>query len=653
MESLPSRILIADDETAHAEAMRRALLAGNALAEIAIAPTLAAFRAAAAENPPDLALVDLHLPDGRAVDALTEPPEAGAYPILVITSHGSEESAVDALKAGALDYVVKSPASFAELPRTVARAWREWRARCDRLQAETELRSREELLRLLFENASEAIVLSWEDGRVEAANPAACAVFGRSAAEMRRLSRSDLVDPADRRFSVALSTRETAGVFAGELNLVRSDGTVFPAAVSSTLYVDSSGQRRTSTFFRDLTEQKQLEAERAQLEVDLRQAQKLESLSTLSGGVAHDFNNILAVILGNAELALTHLVAEDHAVSAHLGAILKACDRATHLVRQVLAFARAEAPRRAAAPLCVAVEEAMRALRASLPPSVELILRSEADAPAVDVDAAQVHQAVVNLGTNAWHAIGNRPGQIILSLRALHPGERPPPPAVDGGSWTVLSVEDTGAGIDARTQERIFEPFFTTKGVGRGTGLGLAVVHGVMRAHGGVIAVRSLLGQGTTFDLFFPASTAPVISLPSPVEEAPLRATSEQDGEGRHILCVDDESPIAFLMQEALETYGYRVTVCTRAYEALAILRARGSEFDLLLTDYNMPGVSGLGVAREAARVAPGLPVVVASGFIDEKARLEAEALGVRQLLRKPVTMSELCGAIAGVLAGR
>ena len=398
---------------------------------------------------------------------------------------------------------------------------------------------------------------------------------------------------------------------------------------------------------RDVTERWQAERDRAALEQQLREAQKMEAIGTLAGGIAHDFNNILAAILGNAALAREDAGA-DHPVQDSLGQIHRAALRARELVQQILAFSRRQPPQMRCQPLRPVVEETLALLRATLPAGVRLEPRLADQTIEVDADATQLQQVLINLCTNAWYALPPGGGSIEIGLDAAVADA-----AIAGGSeWPSgrcahLWVRDDGCGMDAATRERIFEPFFTTKPLGQGTGLGLAVVHGIVQAHRGAVVVDSAPGQGSTFHLYFPLLERDRAAAASPASTlAPVR------GRGEHVVYVDDDAVMVALVERLLQRAGYRTTVLPGALPALDFLRTRGADVALVITDQNMPDLAGLDLCRELAALRPGLPVVLSSGLVSPALRAQAEALGVRALLHKEQTYEELAPLVQRVLAG-
>ena len=392
---------------------------------------------------------------------------------------------------------------------------------------------------------------------------------------------------------------------------------------------------------RDISERKRADHERQRLEAQLRQMQKMEALGTLAGGIAHDFNNLLAAIFGNVERARQDAGAQSP-VQHSLAEIAIAAERARDLVRQILTFSRHQPLERRVVSLGDVVQDAVKLLRAGLPMGVELVVNLAPDAPNVLADRVQLHQVLMNLGANAWQAMAGRQGRIEIALAGVtveaSGGELPP------GRYARLSVHDSGMGMDSATRERIFDPFFTTKPAGEGTGLGLAVVDGIVQGHGGLIKVESQPGRGSVFHLYFPAAEGAPAVPSTPLPSAP-RASS-----GQRILFLDDEKALVLIAKAMLERLGYQVHGFTVAEQALAAFKADPAAFHLLVTDYNMPGASGLDVAREIRRLRPDLPIALASGFVTDELRAQALALGIRELIYKPQTIEELAAAVARAL---
>ena len=409
------------------------------------------------------------------------------------------------------------------------------------------------------------------------------------------------------------------------------------------------GPTRFIVLARDVTQRVQAERDREALQSQLREAQKMESIGTLAGGIAHDFNNILAAILGNVGLARED-AGPGHPVQASLEQIHRAGLRARQLVQQILAFSRRESTGLKAQPLGPIVQESLDLLRATLPAGVALQSRLSGEPLAVNVDATQVQQVIVNLCTNAWHALPERGGLIEVGVERLemNPALSARMPESTTGACAHLWVRDNGCGMDAATRERIFDPFFTTKPVGQGTGLGLSVVHGIVRAHRGTIAVDSAPGQGSTFHLHFPLAEGEAVAGEG-LPDTNLRAR----GHGQRVLYVDDDEVMAIMVERLLQRAGFEAASERDAALALARVRDAQPPFDVVVTDFNMPDMSGLEVAAALQGAMPGLPVIITTGFVSDTLREQSAAVGVRALLMKERTLEELAGLILDVLASR
>ena len=402
----------------------------------------------------------------------------------------------------------------------------------------------------------------------------------------------------------------------------------------------------------DITDLKRAEAQRQALESQLREAQKMEAIGTLAGGVAHDFNNLLAVILGNLSLARED-VGEGHPALESLAEIGRASVQARHLVQQILAFSRRQAQELKHQPMRPLVEETTRMMRSLLPAGVQQTADLAEPALQVLADATQLQQVLMNLCTNAWQAMAGGPGSIHVGLHAAVVGTEQAHRlgGLPVGDYACLSVTDTGPGIDAATLQRIFEPFFTTKAPGAGTGLGLAVVHGIVKAHRGGIEVHSEVGAGTRFDVFLPLTSAVPASEPGQGGGGDLKLASQAlKPNGRHIVYIDDYEAMVFLVGRLLRKAGYQVSTFTSGEAALAWIRSEAGPLDLVVSDHNMPGMSGVEVAAELQRLRPGLRTVLISGHVNDALLAQAAAVGVLDVMPKQDSMAALGEAIRQML---
>ncbi|MBY0468370.1 MAG: response regulator [Burkholderiaceae bacterium] len=391
-----------------------------------------------------------------------------------------------------------------------------------------------------------------------------------------------------------------------------------------------------------------------QLGQQLRQSQKLEAIGTLAGGIAHDFNNVLGAILGNVALARDDL-AVDHPAERSLTQIEVAASRARDLVQQILAFSRQQPPALVTLSLRPLVDDILGLLRVTLPPGITLNTEL-AEAPLhVRADATQLHQVLMNLCANAWQSLQGQPGQVTVGLAALWPADARAAGITVGdvSSQTPIAhlwVRDSGCGIDEATRLRIFEPFFTTKPAGAGTGLGLSVVHGIVMGHGGALTVDSAPGQGSTFHVYLPTVNADPSAADAEAERRPPAAWS---GQGQRVLYVDDDEVMKVLVERLLTRAGYRPLCHGSVQQALTTLLADPMAWDVVVTDYSMPELSGVEFARQLLAIRPDLPVIVMSGYVSDELRLAARAGGVREVIQKQYTLEELGSAIHRVLADR
>ena len=519
---------------------------------------------------------------------------------------------------------------------------------------ETELRRAQDRDRVLVELQIErmplAYILTDRDFRCIRWNPAAERIFGFTSDEVLGHKIFDLIIPRSLRAvaekileQIRSGRMDVTGEF---VNATKSGAPITCEWHNTPMFDNEAKFSGVLSLTFDITARKKLESQ-------LLQSQKMEAIGILAGGIAHDFNNILAAILGNVVLAQQD-VGEGHEALISLAQIRQAGVRARGMVQQILAFSRRQvqpmAPlRQTLGPL---VDETVALLRASLPAGVQLV-QVVADEPIeIACDATQVQQVLMNLCTNAWHALAGQAGRIEVALDrvTIGPGEPPRPHTIDlpAGPYAHLQVSDNGVGMDDTTRARIFEPFFTTKPVGQGTGLGLSVVHGIVAAHQGAITVRSRPGEGSRFDVYLPLVDGPHAPQAVLAADPALQAAA---GHGRQVLYVDDDEVMLLMVGQLLSRAGYHVTSLPSVTDALAALRLDPDTFDLVITDFNMPDGSGLDVARAALLQRPDRPVVLSSGYLSDAALAEARAVGVQAILMKEHTVEELPSLVGRLLA--
>jgi two-component system, cell cycle sensor histidine kinase and response regulator CckA len=389
--------------------------------------------------------------------------------------------------------------------------------------------------------------------------------------------------------------------------------------------------------------QKNKEAAKSLLEARYSQFQHLQAIGTLAGGIAHDFNNILFGILGYAELALAD-APEGSMQADNLMEILHGGHRAKELVHQLLAFSRQDHVAKIPIDIKPLIKKTLKLLRASIPSSIDIHTQFAPNLPRVDAKPNRIHQIIMNLCTNAAQAIGNVPGtiRIILDLKKLAPGDKPTSSMLPYGNYIRLVVQDNGEGIPEEVIGRIFEPFFTTKVQGKGSGMGLSVVHGIVQTHQGEIFVQSHPGQGARFEVLLPATTEDELPVGT-VAMAPARGSEK-------ILYVDDEKALGLMMERMLTGLGYEITVHDSPVQALAQFQNQPLAFDLVITDLTMPQMTGLVLAENLLQIRPDLPVLLCTGYGDQIDGDQCRKLGIRELIHKPVTKMELASMIRRAL---
>lgn len=510
--------------------------------------------------------------------------------------------------------------------------------------------------------------------RLAGVNKAFAAAFGFADAEsmMGQLWTVLFDAEENRRFETDIQPRlHAAGRWRGERMARRQDGLQFPLEASMTMLEDGG----MVWIVRDVTEQHQAAAERQQLQDQFYQAQKMEALGRLSGGIAHDFNNILAAIIGYASF-LTEDLPEGSETRDFARQVLSAGNRAKDLVQQILAFSRTHDTRRDAIDLVAVVNETLTMLWATMPATVSLDGRIDAERMMIKGDTTQIGQVLMNLCVNARDALPDDRGGIVVGLSQIEidggcsaglksadaaPGKsvmriRSEPDGKRHRMWVgalatpghcaQITVSDTGTGMDRALMERMFEPFFTTKSIGKGTGLGLAAVHGIVAAHGGAITIESVLGKGTTFQILLPLAENAVIDEAS--------SESAIASRGRElVLLVEDDATVAEMTARCLERLGYEVASCDDPLFALQVFEEEPAVWDIVVTDQTMPGLSGEELARCILARRPDLPIVLCTGFSETVTEESAKAIGIAAFLGKPVDPNKLAGTVRAILDRR
>jgi PAS domain S-box-containing protein len=507
-------------------------------------------------------------------------------------------------------------------------------------RAEQELREREKYFRSLIEYASDLITLIDQKGVVHFQSPSIKRVLNLNPDDVTGRNISEFIHPEDLPHLAAMIRRAFANPdspvsvecrirhFDGSWRLFASVGRSIPHGADGRQVVFNS---------RDITTSRNLEEQ-------LLQAQKMEAIGTLAGGIAHDFNNMLAGILGSAELVREDLP-PNHPTQEYVESITTAGNRARELVQQILTFSRRQESEKRVLQLQPIVGECIKLLRSTIPAMVKITHHVDAICPPVFGDPTQIHQVIMNISTNAWQALPETGGHIHIRLHAVEvdPSMAANHRELHTGTFARLVITDNGHGMDAKTRDRIFEPFFTTKPASKGSGLGLSMVYGIIKSHRGAILVESEPGHGTTFQIYLPASTGFRPKSSSAAVVIP-------HGHGERILFVDDEPIVARSTEEFLKRLGYTVTCCEQSEDALARFRRAPMEFDLIITDWAMPGMSGTELVSAIREVRPNIPMLLMSGFVDSTLQHTAKTIGIGEILIKPANPELLSQAIAQML---
>ena len=571
----------------------------------------------------DILICDYILPQFSAPHALALVQEMKLdLPFIIVSGNIGEENAVAAMKAGAHDYIMKD--NLARLVPVIEREVQESKIRRERRQVDEALLDSEEKYRLVVENASDAIFIE-QDGKIKYCNPKTLEISGYTIEELGQRSWLSLrfipehsvdADPASTStYQILTKQKKEKWVDVNQVKIIYNNR---PALLN---------------FVRDITGQKALEDR-------LKMSQKLEAIGTLAGGIAHDFNNILSPILGYTELVMDR-ISKSSPDYNNLIQVYQAANRAKELVQQILTFSRQSEQEPRPMRVQLVVHEALKLLRSAIPTTIKFKITINDNCAPVTADPTQIHQIIMNLCTNAYHAMMEKGGVMGVSLDEIYINKEDVIGynGIRSGLYVCLCVSDTGHGMDSTILPRIFEPFFTTKEKGLGTGMGLAVVHGIVKNHKGYIDVYSELGKGSTFKIYLPIEKQALTSIDK-TDSGEIPRGSER------ILVIDDERYIAQMMMQMLESLGYTVEVKTNGSEAFDIFLQDPYYFQLVITDQIMPQITGDILARKLLAVRSDLPIILCTGFSDyiEKDRLRE--IGIRDVVMKPILKSEIARVI-------
>jgi len=518
----------------------------------------------------------------------------------------------------------------------------------ERKRAEELLGESEKKYKTQFEAALDAILIAdAETGILLDCNRAASELVNRAKSELVGKHQRMLHPPeeVEGEFSTAFRQHlENKGGEALEAQVITKDGEIRDVLIKASHY-ELKGAKLLQGIFHDITNRKRAEEERAHLEARLQQAQKMEAIGTLAGGIAHDFNNILAALIGYTEMALDE-AEEGSLLRQNLREVLIAGNRAKDLVKQILAFSRQAEQESKPVQIRPILKEALKLLRATLPATIAIRQDIQSDSDVL-ADPTQLHQVLMNLCANAGQAMEAKGGILEVSLAdveldpdftAEHPDTRP-------GPYTKLTVSDTGHGMTPEVLKRIFDPFFTTREVGKGTGMGLSAVHGIVKTCGGAVIAYSEPEKGSTFNVYLPVVERQ--GEPESVSDAPAPRGSER------ILFIDDEETLVHIGKQVLESLGYEVTTRTDGTEALELFKSQPDTFDLVITDMTMPEVTGVDLAQEFMKIRPAIPVILCTGFSAKMDEEKSKAMGIRAFVPKPALKLDMAKTVRRVLDSR
>ncbi|MCP3888029.1 MAG: response regulator [Desulfobulbaceae bacterium] len=504
-------------------------------------------------------------------------------------------------------------------------------------------------LRTVLNSSPTAMIISnISDGMILYANPVAQTMLGRTDAELVGSMIKDFyvsMDDQELLFEISeknVGIKDREPLKKQELLAKHKDGTQI-SIDSSIQSIEYEGNKVLISTFFDLTERKKAEEEKEKLENKLRQAHKMEAIGTLAGGIAHDFNNILAAILGYAEMARDDVPPES-TVAKDLDKVLEGGGRAKDLVQQILAFSRQDEMERIPLQPESVVKNAIKMLRPSLPTTIEINQDITSSTGLILADPTQIHQILMNLCTNAFHAMENTGGTLDISLKevTLTFEDLVHEPSVEPGTFVQLSVNDSGPGIVPDIKKKIFDPYFTTKETGKGSGMGLAIVHGIVKSYGGYISLYSEPGEGTAFHIFIPVIDEELLPEIEDIKPTPV---------GRErILFIDDEEILAEMGKNMLERLGYHVTVRNSSIEALETFQNQPDLFDLVITDQTMPGMTGADIAGRMIQIKPDIPIILCTGYSTIISEEKAKSIGIKEFALKPLSKKDIAVLIKKVL---
>ena len=617
----------------------------------------------------DLAILDIQMPrmDGleamRRIKAIDKTIE-----VIILTGHADPDSLKQSfIESNAFDYMLK-PFETGEMRRTVQSALRrkdrsftpnltikEKDQRIDDLERGlkekiVQLRQTQIRYKDIVENSNDMIVVA-QDWKLKFVNPMTAEITGYTQEELLEIPFLELIHPEDRtqireRYAKRIKGETVPHIYS--YRQLKKDGTFFWAEINAVRTI-WEGQPATLNIIRDITERKQAEEEKAKLEAQLQQSQKMEALGTLAGGIAHDFNNILSSVIGFTQLNMD-IAPKGTILYDNLKHTQKAGHRARDLIKLILAFSREREHAHEPVRIVPIIEEVLIFLKASLPSTIKIRRYLKAETPIIEANPNQIHQVLMNLCTNATDAMRESGGVLRVSLTNVEIDEAVhlPDPHIATGKYVKLAVADTGQGIAPDILKKIFDPYFTTKEMTRGTGLGLSVALGIVKGLGGTINVESEICRGSTFSVYFPVLKADGLEETDLPEEMQLSESIPHGVE--QILFIDDEKEMIDMGTRMLRHLGYKVVAQKSSLEALELFRRESQRYDLVITDMTMPDLRGDELARQLINVRLDIPIILCTGNSNLISKEKAESIGINAFLMKPIDMQKMAQTIRMVL---
>ena len=611
-------------------------------------------------NKIDLILLDLRMPEMNGLEVIKiikqKSPET---PVIVASGTGNISAVVEALHLGAWDYILKPIEDMNVLYHSVTKSLAEsklkeenkiYQERLEELVKERtkELAESEKRYKVIFEHTGTAAVILEHDYTISMANSQFCEITGLKKTEIEWEKKwhdfiadehKDIInqfyEQKDKNYNLKPAQHEIILINAdGEKRYIYATFAILP------------GIDKITASLLNITEKKEAEQRWNSLQKQLRKSQKMEAIGTLAGGIAHDLNNILSPVLGYSEMTMMD-VEPGSKVYQHSEKIQKATLRAADLVSQILSFNRSTEGEKKPIRIHPVAKEAIKLLKGSIPSTIKIVDKIDRNCGYVEAEPTRIHQIIMNLCTNAFHAMEATGGELTLSLKeiSLSKEELIKNPNLTLNKYIALQVTDTGYGMDDKTQERIFDPYFTTKEEGKGTGLGLATVYSIVNSYNGAIFVKSSLGDGTSFTIVLP-----IDYTKTKKETKSLKTNIKKKTKGEKILFVDDNKDIVEMCKQGLEALDYKVIDFSSSLDAINFFKDHHQEIDLVVTDQTMPYQTGIGLAKEMKRINQTIPIILCSGYAEAVDKKEIDMAGISRFIKKPLSVDELSSVIQNIL---